>query len=88
VDHLHSELDLRGGDVVEVEIDRPANVRLMDGPNFSAFHRGLGYRSWGGGYLAGVVRLAAPGYGHYHLVIDLGGNAGTIRHSIAVRRAA
>ena len=33
---LHYEFDLSAGDVVEVTLDKQANVRLLDGVNFSA----------------------------------------------------
>jgi hypothetical protein len=81
---LDSQIDLSTCDIVEVEIDRPANVRLMDSTNFASFRTGRRFRSWGGGYTGGIVRLPAPMPGHFHLVIDLGARGGTINHSVRV----
>lgn len=87
--HLALQFNLSTGDTVEVRIDQPTNVRLMDAHNYQLYRRPAPYRAVGGGFTAGLARLAAPTTGRWVLVLDLGGRAGTIRHSNAViRRAA
>jgi len=89
MDHLASQFDLSAGNTVEVRVDQPTNVRLMDGHNYQLYQQLRPYRAVGGGFTAGRVRLAPPTMGRWVLVLDLGGRAGTIRHSdVLVRRAA
>lgn len=89
MDHIATQLDLAAGNVVEVRIEQRTNVRLMTLANYQAY-RVLGdYRAVGSGFTAGIVRLAAPYSGRWVLVLDIGGRAGTIRHSnVRVARAA
>lgn len=89
MDHLASQFDLSAGDTVEVRIDQPTNVHLMDAHNYQLYGQLRSYHAVGGGFTAGVVRLAAPTTGRWLLVLDLGGRAGIIHHSDPlVRRAA
>ena len=89
MDHLATQFDLAAGDVVEARIEQHTNVRLMTLTNYQAYRSLLAYRAVGSGFTAGVVRLAAPHGGRWVLVLDLGGRAGTIRHSnVRVARAA
>ena len=81
MDHLASQFDLTTGQVVEVRIEQHTNVRLMTLTNYQAYRSLRAYRAVGGGFTAGVVRLAAAHSGRWVLVLDLGGRAGTIRHS-------
>jgi hypothetical protein len=79
---LHYELDLAANDTVEVTLDKQANVRLLDGINFSKYQRGQQHTYYGGLTKQSPVHLAAPHAGHWHLVIDLGGYPGTVRASV------
>jgi hypothetical protein len=65
-----------------------ANVRVLDGSNFSSFRSGRGHRYVGGPAQRSPVRLAAPHAGHWHVVVDLGGYAGSVRAGVRVLRAA
>ena len=81
MDFLHQELDLKPGDVVEVTLDHPANVQLLDPSNFLAYRQRQPYRYVGGYATRSPFRVEAPHPGKWHLVIDLGGGAGTVRAS-------
>ena len=84
---IHSDLGvLPAHSVVVVELDTAANVRLLDEVNFSAFQQGRDHRCVGGQAKQSPVRLPVPNAGHWHLTLDLGGAAGTIRHSVRVIR--
>ncbi len=85
---LHYEVDTDDGDVIEVTLDRQANVRVMDSNNFSSFRSGHGHRGVGGLAKRSPIRLAAPHAGRWHVVVDLGGYAGTVRAGVRVLRAA
>ena len=85
---LHYSLDLQPGEVVEVELDKQANVRLLDETNFSNYKRGARHTYHGGLAKQSPVRLAPPQPGHWHLVIDLGGYAGSVQASVRTLRGA
>jgi hypothetical protein len=86
MEHLHSELDLNPGDVVQVTLDGQANVMLMDYPNYDAYKNHRSFRYFGGHAKETPVRLPAPRSGKWHLVVDLGGNAGKVRAGVSVLR--
>jgi hypothetical protein len=81
---LHYDLQLNAGDVVQVTLDRQANVRLLDEANFQSYQQGLQHRYFGGLAKVSPARVVAPQSGHWHLVVDLGGYAGTVTASISV----
>jgi hypothetical protein len=85
--YLHSDLNLEAGDTVVVTLDGQANVLLMDGSNYEAYRAGRSYRYHGGLAEKTPVRLTAPTSGHWHLVVDLGGFAGTVRAGVSVEKA-
>jgi len=84
MNYLHYEFDLSSGDVVEVTLDKQANVRLLDSTNYSMYRRGEQHRYYGGLAKKSPVRIQAPHAGHWHVVIDLGGYSGTVRASARV----
>lgn len=81
---LHYELNLKSGNIVEVTLDKQANVRLLDDINFSHYKRGERHSYFGGLAKQSPVKLKPPSPGRWHVVIDLGGYAGTVRASIKV----
>lgn len=83
---LHYDLQLGANDVVEVTLDKQANVLLLDDTNFAKYKRGERHRYYGGLAKVSPARLSAPYSGHWHLVVDLGGYAGTVRASVRTLR--
>jgi hypothetical protein len=79
MDHLHYEFDASRGDLIEVTLDRAANVQLLDPENYVNCQNGRGYRYHGGYGTTSPVRLAVPRDGKWHVVIDLDGGAGRVR---------
>jgi hypothetical protein len=88
MNYLHYDLNLGQGDIVEVTLDKQANVRLLDETNFSNYTRGQRHTYHGGLAKQSPVRLVPPHAGRWHLVIDLGGYAGTVRASVRTLRDA
>jgi hypothetical protein len=84
MNYLHYEFDLGSDDVVEVTLDNQANVRLLSDSDYSLYSRGERHRYYGGLAKDSPVTIPAPHPGHWHLVIDLGGYAGTVRASARV----
>ena len=46
MNHLHYEFDLTADDVVEVTLDKQANVRLLDSANYSLYQQGSNTALW------------------------------------------
>ena len=82
--YLHYQVDAQQGDIVEVTIDRAANVQLLDEINYQNYEQGRGFRYFVGHATVSPVRLPVPQTGHWHVVIDLGGGAGHVRASVRV----
>ena len=85
-DFLHQAFDLRAGDIVEVTLDAPANVMLLDPANFANYQDGLSYRYHGGHVEESPVRLVTPRSGAWHVVVNLGGYPGRVRADVRVLR--
>lgn len=85
MEYLHREFDLSEGDVVEVTlVGNAANVLLLDTNNFHNYQQGRSYNYYGGYARTSPFRVQAPGSGHWHLVVDLGGGAGKVQASVRV----
>lgn len=77
--------NLGGGEIVEVTLSGSAsNVRLMDSSNFQSYRAGRRHTYYGGYAKRSPVRLQVPRAGHWHITIDLGGYAGSVRSSVQV----
>ncbi len=81
---LHYEVTLGGNDAVRVALDKQANVRLLDSNNFQKYRNGGEHRYYGGRAIRSPFVIPAPHAGHWHVVIDLGGYAGSVRASVGV----
>lgn len=88
MNYLHYEFNLAAGDVVEVTLDKQANVRLLDDANYALYRTGATHHYFGGLAKERDVRIRAPRAGHWHLVVDLGGYAGTVRASARILKGA
>ena len=81
---LRSEFTVGTDEVIEVTLDKQANVRLLDDTNFSRYKRGERHTCYGGLAKISPVRLSPPHYGRWHVVVDLGGYRGSVRASMAL----
>ena len=84
MNYLHYDLQLQATDIVEVTLDKQANVRLLDDPNYSLYKQGKQHRYYGGLATRLPVRLTPPHAGRWYVVIDLGGYAGTVKASVNI----
>jgi hypothetical protein len=82
VNYLHYDMNLQSGEIVEVTLDKQANVRLLDDINYLHYRNGERHQYHGGRATKSPIRLAPPHAGHWHLVIDLGGYAGAVNASV------
>ena len=88
MEFLHEELRLNPGDIVEVTIDAPANVMLMDSTNFTSYQSGISTHYYGGYADKSPVRLATPHSGKWHVIVNLGGYPGRVRAGVRVLQEA
>jgi hypothetical protein len=82
--YLHWEIDAEEGAVVRVELDRQANVRLLDDLNYSAYRTGRNHRYYGGHATQSPVTIPVPHAGRWRVVVDLGGYGGHVSASVSV----
>ena len=82
--YIHHAFDTGPDDVIEVTLDRMANVQLLDPENYENYQNGRPFDYLGGYATESPVRLSPPRPGRWHLVIDLGGGAGSVRASARV----
>lgn len=82
--YLHWEVNAGPDDVIQVELDKQANVLLMDDSNYSAYRHGRRYRYFGGLAERSPVRLVPPHSGRWHVVVNLGGYRGSVQASVLV----
>lgn len=75
---------LSGDEVVEVTLDKAANVKLMDSSNFSSYRAGRRHEYFGGHVTRSPYRVPVPRSGHWYVTIDLGGYAGSVRAGVRV----
>jgi hypothetical protein len=78
MNYLHYEFNLKPTDLVVVELDKQANVLLLDGLNYQNYKTGKNYHYYGGLAKVSPIKLSPPRIGHWHLVVDLGGYAGQV----------
>jgi len=85
MNYLHYEWnDLTPENVIEVTLDKQANVRLLDGYNYRRYKNGESYEFKGGLAVKSPICLGVPGHGELHLVIDLEGYEGRVGASVRV----
>jgi len=76
---------LKRGAVVRVTLSgNAANVRLLDSSNYRSFKNGRNARGVGGLVKRSPVDLTVPSSGHWYVVVDYGGHAGSGRAGVEV----
>jgi hypothetical protein len=87
MNYLHSEYDLEAGDVVVVDLNNQANVMLMDGANYDAYRNNRNYRYYGGFAEKAPARIGVPRKGHWYVVVNLGGYAGSVSARVHIEKS-
>lgn len=81
---LHYPFHVGPNEIIEIRLDRQANVRLLDDANYWAYRSGRPHRHYGGLAQSTPVRLEPPRPGYWHVVVDLAGVVGRVRASACV----
>ncbi|MEN2467228.1 DUF1883 domain-containing protein [Ornithinibacillus sp. JPR2-1] len=84
MNYKYSKEQLNQGDVVSVQLDKQANVLLLDPLNYSKFRNGKQYKYYGGLAKVSPARITVPYTGTWYIVINLGGANGTVRYSVEI----
>ena len=82
--YLHHEFEAGPDDSIEVLLDGQANVMLLDDQNFGRYRKGESFRYHGGLAEYSPTKLNPPRRGRWHVVVDLGGHAGSVRAGVSV----
>lgn len=83
---LHYEVNAGPDDLIQVTLDKQANVRLLDSLNFQRYRSGRRHEYRGGLVENSPFNLVAPHHGSWHVVVDLGGYAGSVDAAVQVLR--
>jgi hypothetical protein len=84
MNYLHYQYNLSSGDVVVIELDKQANVKLMNQSNYEKYKKGVNHKYYGGLVKKSPFRIAPPNAGKWYLTIDLGGYTGSVNASVNV----
>lgn len=84
MNYLHYDLQAGPSDLVEVTLDRAANVMLLTPSDYDAYRTGRTFHYHGGHVTQSPYRIRPPHQGSWYVVIDLGGYVGTVRASCQV----
>lgn len=79
--HRHYKVNLQKGEVLQVTLDKQADVLLMDEDNYNKFAVDKKYVSYGGRATRSPVQIAPPAPGHWRLVVIPSGK-GEIKISV------
>lgn len=83
--HQHYDLKhIDAGRVVEVALGSAANVRIMDHASYQDFIAGNRCRFIGGHVTSSPFRATIPTTDHWHVIVDLGGEAGVLKSGVRV----
>ncbi len=82
--HLHYKFNLKKHDLVRVQLNQQAYVRLMDDDNYLNYTSGAQFRFYGGLATESPYEISPPSGGFWHLAIDLGPYEGSVDATVKV----
>jgi len=88
MNYLNQEFEAGPDDVVEITLDGQANVMLLDPINYEHYRKREPFKYYGGLAKYTPMRMVPPHPGKWHVVVDLGGSAGTVRAGMLLLRGA
>lgn len=70
MNHLHTYLYMEKNGIIQVSLDSPGNVYLLDDTEYQNYLEGKEFQGFGGLVRARKKKIRVPGEGKWHLVID------------------
>lgn len=86
MNYLHYEVHAGPGNIIKVRIDTRANVRLLDTLHYQKYKMGKPYEGSGGETDPPGREFRVQHKDVWHVVVDLGGKAGTVKAQVDVLR--
>jgi hypothetical protein len=83
---LHWKIPGSTGDLVRIQMNGPAYVRLLDPLNFEYYKKGMKYDGQGGWSDRRDAEFVLPYKGTFHVVIDLGKEQGELKATCDITR--
>ena len=83
---LHYVVEAGPGNIIQVNLNGTANVRLLDPVNFAKYKLGKRYEATAGPETTNLVKFVPPFKGKWHVVVDVEGQTGGVRASVDVAR--
>lgn len=81
---IHYQVNAGPLNIIQVNIDRDAYVRLMDDLNFGRYRKGKPYSCEGGLTVNPFVQFRVTEKKLWHIVVDLNGQPGEVKASIDI----
>lgn len=82
MEYSYSKMNLKKGDIVEVNLEKQVNVILLDHINYVKFKNQKNYDYYGGFAKKNLCRMRVPNTGIWYLVVNQDGNSGIVNFSI------
>ncbi|MCL2176903.1 MAG: DUF1883 domain-containing protein [Firmicutes bacterium] len=80
--------DLQGGEIAEVTlVGNAANVKLLDGENYSLYKAAKPHEYYGGLATQSITKLQIPRGGHWFITVDMQGLLGSTKSTVKVTTA-
>ena len=70
--YSYEEGNFKQGDILSIQIDRRANIYLLDRLNFNRYKSNQTCEYYGGTSNTSPYNIKVPRTGHWYIVIDLG----------------
>ena len=86
MEFLNYEVELNAGDIVEISLDKRANVILLDQFNFLRYQQREHFTYHGGHASRTPFHISAPQTGFWHVVVDLGSYARYVHAEVKIIR--
>ena len=82
--HLHYTVNAGPSNCIRVELNKQANVKLMDDINYQRYRSGARYSFQGGLAKVSPALLTPPSHKDWNVVIDLGGYSGSVKATVSI----
>ena len=87
MNYMHYQMDAGPENTIVVTLSEMANVRLLDALNFYKYRAGKKFESTDGGVgQTSPVHLKPTFKAKWHIVVDLGGQAGEVKSVVDVEK--
>jgi len=87
MEYLHYKVKTHSNSIIEVSLDKQANIKLMDNKNYQNYRMKKKYDFIGGLARVSPMVLKPPYKGEWHIVVDLEGMGGSVKAKVKVKEA-